>query len=85
MSSGLGHTAFVGFIVICLFLVAARNAFCTSGLIAIACLLLLVVLLAQLMLLGLTGCAWLAMVVLWGMRCTWVLSVMPLLLCILGT
>ena len=48
-------------------------------------LLLLDVLLAQLMLLGLTGCARLAMVVLWGMRCTCFLSVMPLLLCILGT
>ena len=57
MSSGLGHTAFVGVIVICLFLVGACSAFCSLGLVAIACLLLLVVLLALLMLLGLTGCA----------------------------
>ncbi|DBA79585.1 TPA: hypothetical protein ACH3X1_008274 [Trebouxia sp. C0004] len=48
MSSGLGHTAFVGVIVICLFLVGACSAFCSLGLVAIACLQLLVVLLALL-------------------------------------
>ena len=46
MSSGLGHIAFVGVIVICLFLVGACSAFCNLGMVAIACLLLLVVLLA---------------------------------------
>ena len=70
MNSGLGHTAFVGVIVICLFLVGACSAFCSLGLVAIAYLLLLVVWLMLLMLTGLTGCAWLAIVVLWGMRCT---------------
>ncbi len=62
-NSGLGHTAFVGVIVICLFLAGACSAFCSLGLVAMAYLLLL-------MLTGLTGCAWLAIVVLWGMRCT---------------
>jgi len=80
MNSGLGHTAFVGVIVICLFLVGACSAFCS-----LACLLLLVVWLVLLMLTGLTGCAWLAIVVLWGLRCTWFLSVLPLLLYGLGT
>ena len=70
MNSGLGHTAFVGVIVICLFLAGACSAFCSLGLVAIACLLLLVVWLVLLMLTGLTGCAWLAIVVLWVMRCT---------------
>ncbi len=84
MNSGLGHTAFVGVTVICLLLVGACNAFCSLGLIAIACLLLLVVWLVLLMLLGLTGSAWLAIVVLWGMRCTWFPSVLPLLLYGLG-
>ena len=49
-----------------------------------ACMLLLVVWLVLLMLLGLTGCAWLAIVLLWGIRCTWVLSVLPVLLYGLG-
>ena len=40
--------------------------------------------LVLLMLTGLTGCAWLAIVVLWGLRCTWFLSVLPLLLYGLG-
>ena len=84
MSSGLGHTAFVAVIVICLFLVGACSAFCSLGLDAMACLLLLVVLLALLMLTGLTECAWLATVVLRGMRSTWFLNVLPLLLCGLG-
>jgi hypothetical protein len=84
MSSGLGHTAFVGVIVFCLFLVGACSALCSLGLVAMACLLLLVDLLALLMLIGLTGCAWLAIVVLWGMRSTWFLNVLPLLLCGLG-
>ncbi len=84
MNSGLGHTAFVGVTVICLLLAGACNAFCSLGLIAIACLLLLVVWLVLLMLLGLTGSAWLAIVVLWGMRCTWFSSVLPLLLYGLG-
>ncbi|DBA96107.1 TPA: hypothetical protein ACH3X1_001601 [Trebouxia sp. C0004] len=75
----------VGVIVICLFLVGSRNVFCSLGLVAIACLLLLVVLLALLTFLGLTGCAWLAIGVLWGMRCTWFLSILPLLLCGLDT
>ncbi len=70
MNSGLGHTAFVGVIVICLFLAGACSAFCSLGLVAMACLLLLVVWLVLLMLAGLTGSAWLATVVLWGMRCT---------------
>ena len=83
INSGLGHTAFVGVIVIWLFLAGACSAFCNLGLVAIACLLLLVVVL--LMLIGLTGCAWLAIVVLWGMRGTWFLSVLPLLLYSLGT
>ena len=69
-NSGLGHTAFVGVIVICLFLAGACSAFCSLGLVAIAYLLLLVVWLVLLMLTGLTGCAWLAIVVLWGMSCT---------------
>jgi len=47
--------------------------------------LLLVVWLVLLMLTGLTGCAWLAIVVLWGMRCTWFLSVLPFFLYGLGT
>ena len=85
MNSGLGHTAFVGVIVICLFLAGACSAFCSLGLVAITCLLLLVVWLALLMLIGLTGCAWLAIVVLWGMKSTWFLSVLPLLLYGLGT
>ncbi len=84
MKSGLGHTAFVGVNVICLLLVGACNDFCSLGLVAIACLLLLVVWLVLLMLLGLTGSAWLATVVLWGMRCTWFSSVLPLLLYGLG-
>jgi len=56
LSRGLGHTAFVGVIVNCLFLVGACSAFCILGLVAIACLssgsslLLLFVLLALLML-----------------------------------
>ncbi len=83
-NSGLGHTAFVGVIVICLFLAGACSAFCSLGLVAMAYLLLLVVWLVLLMLTGLTGCAWLAIVVLWGMRCTWFLSVLPLLLYGLG-
>ena len=72
MSSGLSRTAFVGVIVICLSLAGACSAFCSLGLvaIAIACLLLLVVWLVLLMLTGLTGCAWLAIVVLWVMRST---------------
>ena len=70
MSSGLGHTAFVGVIVICLCLAGACSAFCSLGLVAMACLLLLVVLLALLMLTGLRGCAYLAMLVLLGMRGT---------------
>ena len=41
------HIAFVGVIVICLFLVGACSAFCSSGSVAMACLLLLVVLLDQ--------------------------------------
>ena len=57
MSSGLGHTAFVGVIVICLCLAGACGAFCSLGLVAMACLLLLVVLLALLMLTELRGCA----------------------------
>ncbi len=65
-NSDLGHTAFVGVIVICLFLAGACSAFCSLGLVAIAYLLLLVVWLVLLMLTGLTGCAWLAIVVLWG-------------------
>ncbi len=55
INSGLGHTAFVGVIVICLFLVGACSAFRSLGLVAIACLLLLVVWLVLLILLGLTG------------------------------
>ena len=70
MSSGLGHTAFAGVIVICLCLAGACSAFCSLGLVAMACLLLLVVLLALLMLTGLRGCAYLAMLVLLGMRGT---------------
>ena len=70
VSSGLGHTAFVGVIVICLCLAGACSAFCSLGLVAMACLLLLVVLLALLMLTGLRGCAYLAMLVLLGMRGT---------------
>ena len=66
MSRGVGHIAFVGVIVICLFLAGACGAFCRLGSVAMACLLLLVVLLTLLMLTGLTGCAYLAMVVLWG-------------------
>ena len=50
-----GHTAFVGVIVICLFLADACGVFCNLGLGAMACLLLLVVLLVQLMLTGLRG------------------------------
>ena len=84
MSSGLGHTAFVGVIVICLCLAGACGAFCSLGLVAMACLWLLVVLLALLMLAELIGCAYLAMLVLLGMRGTWVSSVLPLLLCGLG-
>ena len=84
MSSGSGHTAFVSVIVICLFLVGACSAFCSLGFNAMACILLLVVLLALLMLIGLTECAWLAIVVLWGMRSMWSLNVLHLLLCGLG-
>jgi hypothetical protein len=50
MSSGSGHTAFVSVTVICLFLVGACSAFCSLGFNAMACILLLVVLLALLML-----------------------------------
>ncbi len=71
MNSGLGHTAFVGVVVICLFLAGACSAFCSLGLDAIACLLLLVVWLVLLMLTGRTGSAWLAIVVLWGLRGTY--------------
>ena len=46
-----------------------------------ACLLLLVVLLVQLMLTGLRGCACFATVVLWGMRGILSLIVLPLLPC----
>ena len=62
MSSGLGHTAIVGVTVICLYLAGACGAFWSLGLVAMACLMLLVVLLAlQLaMLTGLRGCACLA-------------------------
>ena len=84
MSSGSGHTAFVIAIVICLFLVGACSAFCSLGFNAMACILLLVVLQALLMLIGLTECAWLAIVVLWGMRSMWSLNVLHLLLCGLG-
>ena len=45
---GSGHTAFVGVIVICLFLAGACAVFCNLGLGAMACLLLLVVLLVML-------------------------------------
>ena len=44
MSSGLGHIAFIGVTV--LLLVGACSAFCSLGLVALACLSLLVVLLA---------------------------------------
>ncbi len=54
MSSGVGHTALAGVIAVCLFLVGACGAFCSLGLVAMACLLLQVVLLALLMLIGLT-------------------------------
>ena len=65
-TSGSGHTAFIGVIVICLFLAGACGIFCSLGLGAMACLLLLVVLLVQLMLTRLRGCACFATVVLWG-------------------
>ena len=79
MSSGLGRIAFVGVIVNCLFLAGACGAFCHLSSVAMACLLL-----ALLMLTGLTGCACLAIVVLWGMKSTWFSNVLPLLLCVLG-
>ena len=66
MSSALGHTAYVDFTVLCLYLAGACGAFCSLGLVAMA--LLLVVLLALPMLTGLRGCACLAIVVLWGSR-----------------
>ena len=64
------HTAFVGVIVICLCLAGACGAFCNLGLVAMGCRLLLFVLLALLMLTELIGCAYLAMLVLLGMRGT---------------
>ncbi len=85
LSNGLGHTAFIGFIVICLFLVPKTGKWlalcCILGLDAMACPLLLVVLLALIMLIGLTECGWLAIVML---RSTWSLNVLPMLLCGLG-
>ena len=70
MSSGLGHTTFIGVIVISLSQASACNAFCSSGLVAMPRLLLLDVLLTLLMLTGLRGCACLAIVVLSGVRST---------------
>ena len=72
MSSGLGHTvtAFVGVIVICLCLAGACGAFCSLGLVVMACLVLLVLLLTLLMLTRLRGCACLAIVVPSGTRGT---------------
>ena len=84
MSSGLGHAAFVGVIVICLFLAGACGALCNLGLVAMSCLFRLVVLQALLMLTGLRGCACLAIVVVWGLKGTSLSSVLPLLLYDLG-
>ena len=81
MDSGLHHTAFLDDIVICLLiLVGACSAFCGLHLVAIACLLLLVVLLALFILTMLAGCACGALSTV-GHDRHLSLSVMPWLLC----
>ena len=59
ISSGPGHTAFAGVIIICLLLASTCDAVCSLGLgaMALSYLLLLVVLMVQLMLPQLRGCA----------------------------